>query len=138
MSFAPIFFGCDGLDGILTVEGFDSTLAEGVMLLTPFAADAQDDATVSFVTKYMEAYGDTPNQFAADGYDCIYAIYNAATAAGVTSEMSSEEICEAMIGQFTSMTFDGLTGANMTWNATGEVSKAPQAIIIQDGVYVGQ
>ncbi len=137
MDFAPIFFGCDGLDGILTLEGFDTTLAEGTMLLTPFAADATDDATVSFVTKYTEAYGDTPNQFAADGYDCIYALYQAAEAAGVTEEMTAEEICTLMIEQFTTMSFDGLTGAGMTWNTTGEVSKAPQAIVIQDGVYVG-
>ena len=33
------------LDGILGVENFDTSLAEGVMLLTPFAADAQDDKT---------------------------------------------------------------------------------------------
>ncbi len=137
MGFMPIFFGCDGLDGILTLEGFDTILAEGTMLLTPFAADAQDEATVSFVNKYVEKYGDTPNQFAADGYDCIYAIYDAATAGGVTIDMSSEDVCNIMIEQFTSMTFDGLTGAGMTWNEIGEVSKAPQAITIENGVYVG-
>ncbi len=137
MDYAPIFFGCDGLDGILSVEGFDTALAEGTMLLTPFAADAQDEATVSFVTKYNEAFGETPNQFAANGYDAIYAIYTAATAAGVTNEMTSEEICTLLIEQFTTMSFDGLTGAGMTWNTTGEVSKAPQAVKIENGVYVG-
>ena len=51
MGYAPIFFGCDGMDGILAIEGFDTSLAEGLMMLTPFAADAQDEKTVSFVTK---------------------------------------------------------------------------------------
>lgn len=49
------------------------------MLLTPFAADADDEKTQSFVTKYKEAYGDTPNQFAADAYDAIYIIKAAAS-----------------------------------------------------------
>ena len=73
MGYAPTFFGVDGMDGILTVEGFDASLAEGVMLLTPFNADATDEATVNFVTKYQDLYGETPNQFAADAYDCVYA-----------------------------------------------------------------
>lgn len=137
MEYAPTFFGCDGLDGILSLEGFDTSLAEGAMLLTPFAADATDDATVSFVTKYEEAYGETPNQFAADGYDCIYAIAQACEAAGVTSTMDASEVCELLVEQFTTMTFDGLTGAGMTWASTGEVSKDPQAVVIQDGAYVG-
>ena len=41
-----------------------------------------------------------------------------------------------MIAQFTSMTFSGLTGANMTWNAEGQVSKAPAAVVIENGIYV--
>ena len=78
--YEPTFFGCDGMDGILTIEGFDTSLAEGLMLLTPFAADAQDEKTQAFVSAYKEAYGDTPNQFAADAYDVVYAIYQAAVA----------------------------------------------------------
>ena len=34
---------CDGMDGILAIEGFDTSLAEGLMLLTPFNADATDE-----------------------------------------------------------------------------------------------
>ncbi len=137
MDYNPTFFGCDGLDGILTLEGFDTSLAEGTMLLTPFAADAQDDATVSFVTKFNEAYGETPSQFAANGYDAIYALYTAAMESSVTSEMSAEDICTLMVEQFTTMSFDGLTGASMTWGENGEVSKSPQAIVIENGVYTG-
>jgi len=136
IDYKPIFFGCDGLDGVLTVEGFDPALAEGVMLLTPFSADASDEATQSFVAKFQEKTGIVPNQFAADAYDVIYAIAQACEKGGVTAEMSASEINAILVEQFTSMTFDGLTGAGMTWQATGEVSKAPMAVVIENGVYV--
>lgn len=137
MGYAPKFFGVDGMDGILGVENFDVKLAEGVMLLTPFNADATDEKTVSFVTKYKEAYSEVPNQFAADAYDCIYAYAQALEAAGATTDMSNEELCDAMIAQFTSMTFNGLTGENMTWDSTGAVSKSPKGMVIENGAYVG-
>ena len=137
IGYKPVFFGCDGLDGVLTVEGFDPALAEGVMLLTPFSADAEDEATKSFVAKFQEKTGIIPNQFAADAYDVIYAIAQACENAGVTADMSAADINAKLIEQFTSMTFDGLTGAGMTWAATGEVSKTPMAVVIENGVYVG-
>ena len=136
MGYKSAFFGVDGMDGILTLEGFDTSLAEGVMLLTPFNADATDDATVSFVTKYKEQFGEVPNQFAADAYDCVYAYKQALEAAGATPDMSAEELCDAMIEQFSSMTFSGLTGSNMTWT-NGAVSKDPKGMKIENGAYVG-
>ena len=137
MGYKPTFFGVDGMDGILGLEGFDTSLAEGVYLLTPFSADATDELTVNFVNKYKEKFGEVPNQFAADAYDCIYAIAQACEAAGVTADMSSADICAKLVEQFTSMTFSGLTGSEMTWNANGEVTKSPKAVVIQNGVYVG-
>lgn len=132
------FFGCDGMDGILTLEGFDTSLAEGLYMLTPFSADATDDLTVSFVEKYQERRdGEIPNQFAADAYDAVYAIAQALEEAGVTEEDDVTTIKDALVEQFTSMTFNGLTGTDVTWNENGEVSKAPKAVVIQDGAYVG-
>ena len=131
------WFGVDGMDGILSMSGFDTSLAEGVMLLTPFNADSTDERTAAFVKKYQEIYGEIPNQFAADAYDCVYAYAQAIEAAGVTADMSAEEICAAMIEQFTTMTFDGLTGSGMTWNAEGQVTKSPKGMVIQNGAYVG-
>ncbi|MBQ7713353.1 MAG: ABC transporter substrate-binding protein [Oscillospiraceae bacterium] len=135
--YAPTWFGVDGMDGILTLEGFDTALAEGVILLTPFNADSDDARTQAFVEKYQEKYGEIPNQFAADAYDCVYAYKQALEAAGCTADMSNEELNDAMIAQFTSMTFDGLTGAGMTWGTDGAVSKSPKGMIIQNGAYVG-
>ena len=137
VGYDPAWFGVDGMDGILTMDGFDATLAEGVMLLTPFNADAEDEKTQSFVTKYEEQFGETPNQFAADAYDCIYAYYQALTEANATPDMDAETLCGLMQEQFTSMTFTGLTGTDMTWDATGAVSKEPRGMVIQNGAYVG-
>lgn len=137
MAYKPIFFGCDGLDGILDIDGFDDKLAEGTMLLSPFAKNATDDTTVKFVTAYNEAgYADDElNQFAADAYDAIYIIKAAAEKAGVTKDMSVSELCDALKGAMPTITLDGVTGAGMTWKATGEVNKEPKAIKIVDGKY---
>lgn len=137
MGFDPLWFGCDGLDGILTgVENWDTTLAEGVMLLTPFAADAKDDLTQNFVRKYVDAYKETPNQFAADAYDAVYAIKEAAEAANLKPDMSISDMCEAMKTSMTTISIDGLTGEGMTWTADGEPNKGPKAVEIVDGAYV--
>ena len=135
MGFAPMFFGCDGLDGLLNVEGFDTSLAEGVMLLTPFAADADDELTQKFVAAYKEAYGDTPNQFAADAYDGMYAIKAAIEKSGVTPDMSVSDICDAMEVAMTEISIDGLTGEGMTWTADGEPNKDPLVVKIVNGAY---
>ena len=134
--YAPIFFGVDGMDGILTMEGFDASLAEGVMLLTPFNADSTDEKTAAFVAKYQEKFGEIPNQFAADAYDVVYALAEACEAAGVTADMSAEEINDALMATFETFTFNGLTGENMTWSE-GAVNKDPKGMIIQNGAYVG-
>ena len=136
IEYAPLFFGVDGMDGILDVEGFDTSLAEGLHMLTPFAADAKDERTAAFVAAYKEKYNEIPNQFAADAYDVIWAMYQAATAADLDGTESNEEICDAMIAQFTSMTYDGITGMGMTWDEDGFVSKAGNVVKIQDGAYV--
>ena len=138
MGYAPTFFGVDGMDGILTADNFDASLAEGVYLLTPFSADAEDELTQNFVSKYQEAYGEIPNQFGADAYDAIYTLYQAIQAAGVTADMSNEEICDALIAAMGDLSVVGLTsaGSEMTWDDNGAVSKDPAAVIIENGVYV--
>lgn len=130
----PVFFGVDGMDGILSVDGFDPALAEGVLLLTPFAATSTDDLTVNFVTKYQAAYNEIPIQFAADAYDGIYILLAAAEKAGITSETSPEEACELLIEAMKDLTFTGLTG-EMTWDENGGVNKVPMIKKITNGAY---
>lgn len=137
MNFAPKWFGVDGMDGTLTMEGFNKELAEGVMLLTPFNADAEDGRTAAFVAEYRKRFGEVPNQFAADAYDCVYAYKQALENAKATPDMDAKKLCELMIGQFTTMTFNGLTGGNMTWKPNGEISKDPKGMVIRNGAYAG-
>lgn len=134
VEYAPVFFGGDGMDGILTLEGFDKALAEGLMLLTPFAASSQDEKTQSFVKQYVAAYGEEPNQFAADAYDGVYALYTASQNAGINGETSPEDACEMLIEQFATLQVSGLTG-ELAWATTGEVTKTPAVYVIQDGIY---
>lgn len=135
MGYEPKFFGCDGLDGILNVENFDTSLAEGVMLLTPFAADAEDEATKAFVSAYKEAYGDTPNQFAADAYDAVYILKAAIEKSGAVPTDSVSDICTKLQGAMSEISVDGLTGEAMTWDADGAVNKSPKAMEIVNGNY---
>ncbi|MBQ6594776.1 MAG: ABC transporter substrate-binding protein [Clostridia bacterium] len=136
MEYSPVFFGVDGMDGILNIEGFDTSLAEGVMLLTPFISDAEEEIVANFVAKYNEAYGVTPDQFAADGYDTVYALYQAAVNAGITGETPYAEACDMMIAAMQELEITGVTGS-MTWSDNGEVTKSPKAVRIENGVYVG-
>ena len=135
MGYAPKFFGCDGMDGILQVENFDTKLAEGLMLLTPFAADAQDELTQKFVTSYKENYGETPIQFAADAYDAIYAIKAAMEEADITPDTSVSDTCDKMKEAMLKIKVNGLTGEDMTWTKDGEPHKAPKAVKVVDGAY---
>lgn len=137
MGYKPKFFGVDGMDGILTVENFDTKLAEDVMLLTPFAADAKDKAVQKFVKAYKEKYEDTPNQFAADSYDAVYALKAAIEESKATPDMSASDMCDALKGAMTKIKMQGLTGGEdgLTWNESGEVTKSPKAVIIKNGAY---
>lgn len=139
MGYDPLFFGCDGMDGILTLQNFDTSLVEGLMLLTPFSADAEDAATKNFVEKYKAAYNETPIQFAADAYDVVYAIKAALEQANATPDMDASELCEVMKPAMTQITVSGITGGSegLVWTATGEVTKQPKAVKIENGVYVG-
>lgn len=135
VGYKPTFFGCDGMDGILSIEGFDTSLAEGLMLLCPFSATATDETTQKFVSAYEAAYGETPIQFAADAYDCVYAIYQCVQNGSINGDMSVSEMCEALKADFTTMTFNGTTGEGQTWEANGMVSKPPRVYVVTNGEY---
>ena len=133
--YEPTFFGCDGMDGILGVENFDTALAEGLTFLAPFVAKSEDEQVQSFVSKYEEAYGETPNQFAADAYDCVYVVKAAIEAAGATPDMSASDLCEAMKTAMADVSYSGITGKDITWGEDGEPNKAPLVVKVVDGEY---
>lgn len=134
MGYEPKWFGVDGMDGILDLEGFDTTLAEGLMYFTPFSAAAEDEKTQNFVAAFKEMTGGIPNQFGADAYDGIYIMKMAMEKAGVTPDMDASEICDLMKVAMQEITFDGITGSQITWDAAGEPVKAPLAVVINNGV----
>ena len=124
------YFGCDGLDGIQTKIS-DTSLIEGLMMLTPFAADAEDAATQSFVEKYVPVHGTEPDQFAADGYDAVYIVKAAMEQCGKTP--ADADFNEAMVAAMYEITVDGLTGT-MTWDENNEPNKPAKAMVFHDGV----
>lgn len=131
------YFGCDGLDGLIGQLGTENVaLADGVMLLTPFAADAKDEATTKFTAAYKAAFNnEVPNQFAADGYDAVYSIKSALEKAGVQdTEIDASELCELLKKAMTEIEVPGVTGT-MTWSADGEPTKEPKAMVIENGEY---
>ncbi len=133
--YEPTFFGCDGMDGILGVENFDTALAEGLTFLAPFVAKSEDEQVQSFVSKYEADYGETPNQFAADAYDCVYVVKAAIEAAGATPDMSVSDLCDAMKEAMASVSYSGITGKDITWGEDGEPNKAPLVVKVVDGEY---
>lgn len=135
MGFAPKWFGVDGMDGILSLEGFDTSLAEGVTLLTPFSATAEDEKTQSFVNKYKEQFGEVPNQFGADAYDGMYILKAALEKAEATPDMDTSELCDLMKAAMQEITYDGITGQGITWGADGEPVKDPIVAVIKGGAY---
>ena len=131
--FSPKFFGCDGMDGILALDNFDAKLAEGLMFMTPFDAASSDETIKTFVDNFNSKYGHTPNQFAADAYDAIYIIKDACEKAGVKDGISNSD---ALKDALTKVSFNGVTGKNVVWEANGEPNKEPSVLQIKDGKYV--
>ena len=135
MNYNPIFFGCDGMDGILAVEGFDANLANNLMFLSPFTPTSTDEAIQKFVTAFKDKYGDTPNQFAADAYDGIYAMKAAMEKADVKPGMASSDVCDGLKSAMVEIEIDGVTAKGLTWEASGEPSKQPMVVKIENGDY---
>lgn len=130
------YFGCDGLDGLVAQLKDDAALADGVILLTPFAADASDEKTQTFTAAYKAAFNDEiPNQFAADGYDAVYTVAEAIKKADITdAKIKSKDLSDKLTVAMTQITVEGVTGT-MTWNDKGEPTKDPRAMYIENGSY---
>ena len=133
MGYDMTLMGTDGMDGLLSVEGFDTSLAEGVLLMTPFSAD--DEKNADFVKAYKDAYDETPNQFAADAYDCVHAIAEAIDKAGIDITADGADIADDLARAMRKIKIEGLTG-ELTWNDEGQVEKPATAYVIQDGKYI--
>ncbi len=124
------YFGCDGWDGVIKQLDGDTSNINGATFLTPFVSTDDDPKIQQFVETYKTSYNAEPDQFAADGYDAVYAIKLAIEQAGDTSS-------EALIAAMTQITVDGLTG-EMTFDENGEPTKSAKVAVIQDGAYTAE
>ncbi len=118
-------FGCDGLDGVK--EQIDSSVTAKIKYITPFDASSTDEKVKSFVDTFKTKYDSTPDQFAADGYDAVYIIYEAMKTAGVNNvKVDPQVLGDALIATVTadSFSYSGLTGV-MTWEESGACNKEP-------------
>ncbi len=126
-----LIFGCDGLDGV--ASQIDSSVKNKIKYITPFDVNSSDAKVSKFVNDYKAKYGTAPDQFAADGYDAVYVIYNAMKKAGVNNvKVDPAALGDAMVAAVTASDFsyDGVTG-KMTWDASGACNKVP--VIVELG-----
>ena len=135
IDYAPQFFGGSGMDGILDIPNFDKSVAENLMLITSFAADMSDPEAAEFVNTYKSRYNTAPLQFSADAYDSVYVVKQALEKANLTPEASAEDISDALQTAMTEITFNGLTGKDVTFTPEGESQKELTAVVIKDGAY---
>lgn len=136
-----VYYGCDGLDGLASMGGFDiNTIPQEISMLSQFNSNSTEGASGEFVKKYVEKYGsDTLNQFGASAYDCIYAIYGAMKKAyeadnkSISVTMTASEMCEVMKAQFSGgFTSSGVTGDSISWDANGYVNKTAVKYILKE------
>lgn len=128
---SALIFGCDGLDGVKTQ--LDDTVTNHVKYITPFDVTSADEKTAAFVKAYKAAYGSDPDQFAADGYDAVYVVYEAMKAAGVNDTgISASDLSDLVKAAITadSFSYAGVTG-KMTWDASGACNKVPVIVDVR-------
>lgn len=119
----PIF-GSDGLDGI--ADQLDDTVTAEIKYITPFDVNSDDADVKAFVEAYEEEYDALPDQFAADGYDAVMILFEAMKKANVNDvTISASDLTELLKPILTGGEFkySGVTGKNMTWDATGSCNK---------------
>lgn len=121
------FLGSDGWDGVLKTVT-DPATVEGCIFTSPFCAAVEDEKVVDFVTAYEEAYGETPDQFAADAYDGVYTFKAAMEQAG---SIESADLIAAM----TEISVSGLTGDPISFDESGAAVKDVKFVTVKDGAY---
>lgn len=121
------FLGSDGWDGVLKTVT-DPATVEGCIFTSPFCAAVDDEKVVNFVGAYEEAYGETPDQFAADAYDGVYAFKAAMEQAGSIESAD-------MIAAMPEISVSGLTGDPITFEESGAAVKDVKFVTVKDGAY---
>ncbi|MBR7184936.1 MAG: ABC transporter substrate-binding protein [Clostridia bacterium] len=136
-----VYYGCDGFDGIDNIPGFDiATIPQEITMLSHFNSKATDGMAKEFIDKYVARFGqETLNQFGASAYDCVYAIYGAMKkaideGAEISVTISASDLCDILMAQFQGgyTLAEGVTGSNISWEASGYVNKGAIKYIIKE------
>ncbi|MEM1484723.1 ABC transporter substrate-binding protein [Oscillospiraceae bacterium PP1C4] len=119
--------GADGWDGVLGVlDDANKSAVNNSYISNHYSPESTNEKVVSFVKNYSAKYGETPNSFAALGYDTAYMMAQAITKAGSTD-------AQAIIDAMKAIEFDGVTG-HITFDENNNPIKDVAVLKLMDGV----
>jgi len=128
------FLGVDGTDGVLSIEGANYDVFEGLYFPNHYAADDTAEAVVNFRTAYEAAYGETPNALAALAYDGAKIMLNALKDVDATGVALGPDSYAAVVEALKATNIDGVTG-NITFDENNNPVKDVAIIKIENGAY---
>lgn len=122
------FVGGNGFNSpqVIEIAGED---ADGLVVATPWFTEADDEKVQSFVEKYKEEFGKTPDQFAAQAYDGLYIMADALKRAG---EADHDKLREALLD---TQDFEGILGS-MSFDEEGDIVMDPIVLTIEGGEFI--
>ncbi len=118
--------GADGWDGVLESVA-DPKVVEGAYFGNHYSRYDTEPTVANFVKTYEDTYKETPQSFAALGYDAAKILVAAIEKAGSTDK-------EAVIKALKESNTTGVTG-NITYGQSGDPIKNIAIIQIKDGKY---
>lgn len=116
--------GGDGWDGVIAVSE-DTSSFEGALFTNGYSPD--DESIQEYITKYTEAYGEEPNNFAFLAYDATYALLYAYDNAETKDN-------EGIVAAMYATDYDGILG-NLTFDENGDPVREISIVTVSDGEY---
>ncbi len=133
MGITATFYGVDGTDGVLEIDGADISVFDGIYFSNHYTTDDPSEVVQNFITDYKEAYGQTPNALAALGYDAAMILFDAIKRAGVYEP--SAENWQSIIDALYQTDMQCVTGHITYDEGNGTPNKSTKVITIENGVY---
>ena len=133
MGIDAIFYGVDGTDGVLEIDGADVSVFDGMFFSNHYTTEDTSDVVQNFIADYEKAYGQTPNALAALGYDAAMILFDAVKRAGLYEP--SAENWQAIIDALYATDMQCVTGHITYDEGNGTPNKSTKVITINSGVY---
>ena len=129
------FLGVDGADGILGIEGVDTSVVEGLYFANHYSTEDQADVVQNFLTGYRDEYDEDPSALAALGYDAAMIMIAALEEVAADMELEpTKEVYEAIIAALKETDIEAVTG-NITYDENNNPQKTCAIILVKDGEY---